>query len=60
MQTREWVRYFEANAGQTLRPAAEDYRLSDDERRQIEALDRRERISLRAVVEAAREGLLGL
>lgn len=36
MQTREWVRYFEANAGQTLRPAAENYHLSDDERRRIE------------------------
>jgi hypothetical protein len=37
MQTREWVRYFESNAGQVLRPSVEDYRLSGDERRRIEA-----------------------
>jgi hypothetical protein len=37
MQTREWVRYFEGNAGQVLRPPVEDYRLSEDERRRIEA-----------------------
>jgi hypothetical protein len=36
MQTREWVRYFERNATEVLRPPAEDYRLSDDERRRIE------------------------
>jgi hypothetical protein len=37
MQTREWVRYFERNATSVLRPPAEGYRLSDDERRRIES-----------------------
>jgi hypothetical protein len=35
MNTRAWVRYFEANAQEVLRLPVEDYRLSDDERRLI-------------------------
>src|SRR5262245_52379766 len=35
MDTRGWLRYFEGNAGQVLRPAPEDYVLTADERARI-------------------------
>jgi hypothetical protein len=35
MDTREWVRYFERNAAQVLRPEADGYVLNDEERRRI-------------------------
>ena len=35
MDTRAWLRYFEGNAGATLRPVPDDYRLTPEERARI-------------------------
>jgi hypothetical protein len=35
MHTREWLRYFEGNAKEVLKPEPDGYRLTDEERRRI-------------------------